>query len=179
MLFSGFWRCCAFAGLALLANGAFAQSPRAPIAKCPIPAISVSGTACTIQEITRPIDATITLQVGETRSFQFGEATNRVDLSEDNIVEATSVQDNAFAFKGIKTGRVFVTSRSEDGSEVHRMQIVVGGKQVKVYSRDEPDYLSVYCDEFGCGPSNSSKPQAKSATVRTPTGGGGFVERNY
>lgn len=147
--------------LAVGAVGAFAQAPQAP------------------REVSLPIEGTIALQVGETRIFQFGEAVDRVGLSEDNIVDVRSMDNHAFAFKGIAMGKVFVTARSEDSSEAHRIRIVVGGHQVKIYSRDEPDYLSVNCDEFGCGPSSSSKRQPNSATIRTPTGGGGFVERTY
>jgi hypothetical protein len=133
MLLCGFWRCSAIAGLALLTNGALAQSPR---------------------EVTFPIDATIKLQIGETRIFQFGEAVTQISMPKENIVEIRpepDQPDHSFSFKGIAMGGVDVTAQSEDGRTVRRMRLVVGGHLVKVHEWGEPDSISIICDEFSCG----------------------------
>ncbi len=168
-----------FVSMTLLCSGAaLAQSP-APAPKAPAPLASAP------KEITPPIERTIPLQIGETRVFQFGESVIRVDISKENIVDAKADENRsapgraAFAFKGLAMGNVIVTARSEDGGEVHRLRFVVGGHQVKIYNRYEPDFFSLNCDEFSCGPGVTSKRQPNSVTTRTPTGGGGFVDRTY
>ncbi|MBR1150130.1 hypothetical protein [Bradyrhizobium sp. JYMT SZCCT0428] len=156
--------------------------PAGALAQAPVKAPAVAAQPP--KEIKLPVERAISLQIGETRLFEFGASVIRVDISPDNIVEAKSVDvgtpgQPAFAFKGTAMGRVIVVARAQDGSEVNRLQFVIGGRQVRIYRPDEPDFFRVNCDEFACGQGTSSKRTPSSIVTRTPTGGGGFIDRSY
>jgi len=156
MSLSGFWRCCAIAALALLADGAFAQPP---------------------QEIIIPEQDTIVLQPGEARIFQFSESLKDIGVPgpKDSIVRITPQTDRTFVFEGVGSGETIVTARAPDGHIVLNMTVVVEGHLVKMYgSRDTNDYVGFVCTGTGCGRADpdAAAPGSVAVTTRRGLGNG-------
>src|SRR5262245_47102071 len=102
MSLSGFTRCRAIAALALLAYGALVQPPKEVVA-----------------------NDEIRLDLGEARTFEFGESVSNIGTVVEGIAQITPQNDRTFTFQGISPGRVLVEAYAADGHLIHRMRIVV------------------------------------------------------
>lgn len=131
------------AGLLLLASGAMAQPPEEVVP-----------------------EGQISLAVGQPKVFRFDEAVSRVDVITKGVVEATAQSDHQITLIGTDAGTTQMFVFSPQGKRLYSAAITVTaepGHRVKIYGTGKNDdvnagFVSVYCNEFGCGRPDKDLP---------------------
>jgi Flp pilus assembly secretin CpaC len=165
MSLSGFWQCCVIVAVALLAGNASAAPP---------------------QEVTA--SETVSLYVGQSRTFMFDEPVTEFKLVTGGTAEAMPLTDRTFTIRGLNPGDVLGIAYGQGNRVLHRMKIVVmpAHVTVKIYGANQSvgGYASYYCEDDGCSRANPDVAPLPFSTSTSEThqkgnGDSESVERVY
>ena len=115
----------------------------------------------------------VTLQPGESRTFEFAESITKIGTAVAGIAEITAQTDRTFTIAGIAPGETLLMAHDVDG-QISQMMVVVAfpGSIVKIYGTkneegETQDYVTFWCNSGTCGRADQdkAKPGSKSVTV--------------
>lgn len=111
-------------------------------------------------------DDRVELHIGQTRTFEFDKPYTGFSIASDAVVKINVQTDRTFTLLGSGPGESLVTINFKD-DDVHRMNVVVGGRTVRIYGtgKDEKDYVGYFCTSTDCGRADGDAPQPSGVTV--------------
>jgi hypothetical protein len=111
-------------------------------------------------------DDRVELRIGQTRTFEFDKPYTGFSIASDAVVKINVQTDRTFTLLGSGPGESLVTINFKD-DDVHRMNVVVGGRTVRIYGtgKDEKDYVGYFCTSTDCGRADGDAPQPSGVTV--------------
>lgn len=120
---------------------------------------------------------TVELQVGQAKMFQIvngGRGITDIENAADTVAQVSFVRTNQqVRITGVNVGETLVSFVLDD-STIIRMNVVVGGRAVRIYgtgTNDEKktDYIGYFCTSTWCGRADQEidQPETRTTVQRT------------